>query len=86
MRSSPPDVLDPATSADEPAIYWHLSRCWRGQETIRDLDEALHRIEQERAARPPAPGLTAVARPDDTPTQEIPAARETAAVAEVRAR
>lgn len=39
--------------ACEPRIYQQLSRQWHDRGTARNLDDAMHQLELERAARPP---------------------------------
>ena len=63
-------MLDPDTAIValcEPRAYQLLSRQWHDQDTARGLDEALHQLELERAARPPVIEVTVTAPPGGIP-------------------
>ena len=67
-------VLDPGTAIValcEPRIYQLLSRQWHDQGTARDLDEAPHQLELERAAPPPVIEVTVTAPPGGITRSEL---------------
>ena len=67
-------MLDPATPIIvdcDPRAYLMLSRQWHDQDTARGLDEALHRLELERAARPPVIEVTVTSPPEGISRAEV---------------
>ena len=73
-RCSDARVLYPDTAIValcEPKDYQQLSRQWHDQDTARNLDEALHQIELERAAQPPVIEVTVTAPPGGIPRTEL---------------
>jgi hypothetical protein len=55
----------------EPRTYQQLSRQWHDRDTTWVLDEALHQLELERAARPPVIEVTVTAPPEGIPRAEL---------------
>lgn len=55
----------------EPEGYRWMSRAWPNRDTVQDLDEALHRIELERAARTPVISMTVTGPPEGVSRSEL---------------